>query len=74
MVESIIVQSLIGLTFIFFQNPLINEKMRADASNTILTMEKTPPKEKAIQTYPLKIGPIVCPISIIVLSVPIAAP
>ena len=48
--------------------------MRADASNATPTIEKTPPNENAINTYPLKIGPIVCPISIIVLRTPITAP
>ncbi len=50
------------------------EKIRAEARSTAPTIKKTPPNEKAIKIYPPKIGPIVCPISIIVLRVPIAAP
>lgn len=61
-------------TVIFFITIQIKEKMRADASNATPTIEKTPPNENAINTYPLKIGPIVCPISIIVLRTPITAP
>ena len=50
------------------------EKIRAETKSTAPTIKKTPPNEKAIKTYPLKIGPIVCPISMIVLRVPIAVP
>lgn len=40
----------------------------------MLTIKNTPPKEKAIKTYPLRIGPMVCPMSMIVLKAPIAEP